>query len=191
MKGYFRNGNAFLPDFFQQLWRKMQPGRGGRCRTVIFCIYRLIPVLVLKLMGNIGRQRHLSQPIQNRFKNSLISKLNQPVALFCNFQHFSRQNPAAKKNFSARPCLFSRFYQSFPNIILSSFQQQDFHFSFCAFPLSKEPRWDYPGIIEHQAVPRFQIIQNTAKLPVLQLPRLFVKHDKTGTGTVLQRVLGN
>ena len=40
----------------------------------MLCINGLVTVLVLQLMGDIGRQRHLAQLVQNLLKNTLVGE---------------------------------------------------------------------------------------------------------------------
>lgn len=81
--------HAAVLNFFQQLLCKMQSGCRRCRRALVLCLNGLITVFILKLMGNVGRQRHLTKLIQNLLKNTVIGKLDQTVSLIYNIQHRS------------------------------------------------------------------------------------------------------
>ena len=64
--------NAFCLDLLQQLFCEMKAGCRSSCRTIVFCIYSLVTGLVLKLMCDIRRKRHLAQLVQERCLNRLF-----------------------------------------------------------------------------------------------------------------------
>ena len=121
MQGYFCDIDSHILYFLQQFFRKMKPCCRGSGRSVILCIYGLIAVFIFQLMRNIWRQRHLSQLIQNLFKNSVIMELNQTVSFFYYIHDFCRQKPVSEHKFCARFCFFPRFYECLPDIIFLAF----------------------------------------------------------------------
>ena len=80
-------------------------------------------VFIFQLMRNIWRQRHLSQLIQNLFKNSVIMELNQTISLFHNIDDFTRQKSITKNDLRARFCLLSRLDKCLPDIVFHPLQQ--------------------------------------------------------------------
>lgn len=63
---------------------------------LVLGIYRLITVLILELMRDIRRQRHLSELIEDFLKNALILKPDQAVALVHNLLHLGVQKSVAE-----------------------------------------------------------------------------------------------
>ena len=96
---------------------------GCRCcgRSIVLCIHRLITVFVLELVMDVRRQRHLSQFIQDFLKNPLILKTDQTVSFVNHIDHLTDQQPFAKTDSCTDTTFLPRFYQRFPDIILSSF----------------------------------------------------------------------
>jgi len=83
----------------------------------MFGIDRLIPVFILKLMGDIRRQGHLSQLIQDFLENPLIFKADQTISFLYDINNLSDQKAIAKTDPGSYFRLFPRFYQSLPDII--------------------------------------------------------------------------
>jgi len=61
MKCNSRNIHTFCLNLFQKFRCKMQSCRRCCCRTCVSCIYRLVTVLILQLVCDIWRQRHLAK----------------------------------------------------------------------------------------------------------------------------------
>ena len=121
VKRNLRDRHALVTDFLQQLLRKMQAGRGRRSRTVKLGVNGLIPLSVFQFMGDIGRQGHLSQTVQNLLKNSFIGEPNQPVSFLHNLFHLRGQDAVPEGQLRARANLLSRLYQRLPEILLDPF----------------------------------------------------------------------
>ena len=82
MQSYIGYLYPFFFNLLEQFFCKMQTSRRGSRRAFVLCVYCLITVFVLQFVGYIRRQRHLSQFIQDLFKNPLVVKLDQAVAIF-------------------------------------------------------------------------------------------------------------
>ena len=89
MKRHMGDVYSHILDLLQQFFRKVKSRSRSRSASFVFCIDGLVALFILQFMGNIRRQRHLTQLIQYFFKNPLIGKLNETVSLFYNIQHFS------------------------------------------------------------------------------------------------------
>ena len=122
MECYFCNLHSHISYLLQQLRCKMKTGCRCSCRTVIFCIYSLITVLILQLMRNIRRQWHLSEPVKDFFKNPFIMELDQTIAFLYDIHDLSGKNPLSKDDLCTDFTFFSRFHKGFPDIIFFSFQ---------------------------------------------------------------------
>ena len=88
--------HSHLFDLLQQFFRKMKTGGRSGCGTLTFGIDRLIPILILQLVRDVGRQRHLPQFIQDLLKNPFIGELDQPVSLFHDVDHRPLQSAVSK-----------------------------------------------------------------------------------------------
>ena len=71
-------GNIYPLGFhlLQKLFGEMQSCCRGCCGTLVLCINGLVTVLVLQLVGDVRRKRHLSKLIQNLLKDSFIMELD-------------------------------------------------------------------------------------------------------------------
>ena len=121
MKRYMGDRDSHSLDLRQQVLCEVESRRGGRCRSFMLCVNGLIAGLVLKLVSDIRRKRHLAQPVENLLENPLVGKLYQPVSFLYNIYHRTRQQPVAEGNHRADLRLFSRLHQRLPDVILPSF----------------------------------------------------------------------
>ena len=169
----------------------MKSGRRRRCRTIVFRINRLIAILILQLMGNIGWKRHLSQLIQDFFKDTIIGEFDHPVSILYNIYYFSYKKPVTEADLRTRFCFLARFHQCFPHIICISFQKKHFDLRISSDLVSDKPCRNNLCIIHHQAVSRIQIINNLPENMVFGISGLSVQYQQSGTGTVFQWILCN
>jgi len=118
-------------------------------------------------------------------------ELDQTVSFLDHINNFTGKKSFSKNNLCAWFCLFTRLYQSLPDIIFFSLEQKHFNLSLRIFFYTKQSRRNYLGIINYQAISRMQIFQNIRKMLVFHIPRLTVKYHQTGTRTVFKRILCN
>ena len=121
MKCYMCDLHSFCLDFFQKLRCKMKSCRRSSRRSGMFCIHGLVTVLVLQLMGNIRRKRHLSKLVQNLFKDSFVFEMDQTVSFLYDLQNFPFQKTVPEADSCSGFHLLSWFYKCFPDIIFFSF----------------------------------------------------------------------
>ena len=157
----------------------------------MLCIHGLITLLVLQFMGNIRRKGHLPQLIQDFFKYTLIRKLDKTISLFHYIKNLSYEKPVPKADLCAGFCLFPRFYQSLPDIVFLPLQKEDLNACIGAHLTAVQPRRDHPGVIDHQAVSRIQVIQHMAEIGVDDFPGLLIQMHQPGRGTVRKGILGD
>ena len=178
MQGDVGNVHSFFLDRFQKLRGEMEPCRGSCCRAFMLRVDGLVAVLVLQLMGNIGRQRHLSQLIQDLLKDSLIGKLDQAVSFLHHVDDLPFQQPAAKGNPGAHSGFLSWFYQCFPDVVFPPFQEEYLDLCLGSLLDAEQPCRDHLCIIDDQAVSGIQVIDHLFKNMVLHLSRLPVQHHQ-------------
>ena len=81
MERHIADVHALGLDFLQQLRREVQSRRGGRRAAQHLGVHRLIPLLILKLLLDVGRQGHFAQTLQHLQEDSLVIKAHQTVAV--------------------------------------------------------------------------------------------------------------
>ncbi len=82
-------------------------------------------------MCNIGRKWHLTQLIQDFFKDSLIGELDQPVALLYHVYYGSRQDSVSEGNNRAPTFIFFPGFTRVSQMLsVPSFQEK--HLNGCA-----------------------------------------------------------
>ena len=113
--------HAFLLNRFQKLRCKMQSCCRRCCRAVMLRINSLITVLILQLMCDVRRKRHLAKLVKDLFKNPFISKPYQTISLLYNIYNFSDQKSVTEADLRSDFCLFPRFYKCLPGVVAFSF----------------------------------------------------------------------
>ena len=113
-----------LPDAVHQLRREVQTGcrRGGG--TLFLSIDRLIAVFVFQPFGDVRRQGHLTQFIQQLFKHAVVESARAPAILGC--LQPARNRPSQRKR-SRRSWRLPELDQRFPAVFIQPFEQQKLH----------------------------------------------------------------
>jgi len=132
----------------------MQSRRRCRRGTVILCIHRLVAVLVLQLVCDVRRQRHLSELIQNLLKNPFVMELDQAVALLHNVNDLAGQKSLAEIDSGSDLAFFSRFDQGLPDIVFFSLEQKNLDLCLSAFLHAIQSGRNYFCIVDDKAVTR-------------------------------------
>lgn len=100
MEGHSGDVDPLGFDFFQQLVGKVQSCRRSCRRAQLVRIHRLITLVVLQLLGDVRRQRHIANLLQHRIDAlPFIGKTNQAVAALHRFQHLAVQQSIAEGKF--------------------------------------------------------------------------------------------
>ena len=91
MEGDISNLHALLLYLFKQFLRPMESRSRCRGRTFLLRIDGIVPGLIRELLCDIRRKRHLSELIQNFFKNSLKMEFNNTIPIFLALGNGRRQ----------------------------------------------------------------------------------------------------
>lgn len=167
--------------FSSSAWVKCSPAVGAGGGAVDFGVHGLVPLAVLQLLPDIGRQRHLAQVLQNLQENSGIMEANQSIAAL---PGPARPSPSRRRRQRRGPSPPS---SSGPALSGTPKGRR-------LYPAAAEPRLRRrrapgapaagladAGIVDDQAVARGEIITKVCKVPVLQL------HQSGGPGIASER----
>ena len=190
MQRYIAQLHAFGGDLFHQFPGKMQAGGGGRGAADFPGIDGLVPLAVLQLLLDVGRQRHFTQPLQHLQEDALIIKADDAVAALRHALHGGLQFSIAEKDLRAGPGLPARAAEAFPAALPQVPQQHQLHAA-AGGPGADQPGRQHPGIVKDHAVPFPQIVQQIIKMPVLQFPCGLIQMQQAGAIPPLQRGLGD
>ena len=199
MQGDIADIDTFCPDLLQQLRREMQACRRRSCAAFIFCINRLIAVLILQVMGDIRRQRHLAKAVKHFLENTLIMELHQPVSVLHDLENRCGQTSVAERHLRAGLQLFAGPHQRLPDIARAALEKENFDRGtlFCGcvrclrisgrlrritpaarqgFPgffaqnfRSQEPRRNDLRIVQNQRLARLKIFDDVTENPMLDV----------------------
>ncbi len=160
MERHIREVYALILNPLQKFLREVQ----SRCRccgaAVEFRVNGIIHAGILQLVCNIRRKRHFSEPVQHFFPDSVIVEFHKPVAVVDDVQNFRSQTPVAKGDFCARTKLLAGLYQCFPGIFGSAVQKKNLDIRSGIRLGSKEPCRDNLGVVEHQCLAGFKVIND-------------------------------
>ena len=191
MQGHKSKVDPFFPDPVQQFIRKMEAGGRRRGGAAVSGVDRLVHLGIFQLMGDIGGQGHLAQPVQDFFKDPFVLETDQAVAVLNDLQDLGGQqavpegHPGAGAEFLAGP------YQGLPYIPGPALQEQDFGVGPGPFLGAQEPGRNDPGIVQDQGIARIQIIYDIPEDLMLDLSGLSVHDQHPGQVSVLHGILGD
>ena len=178
------------PHLLQQLRGKMEPGSGGGGGARHPGVDRLIPLLVLKLRLDIGRQRHPAQLLQNLQENPLVVEPDRPFSVVQLLLHSGGELSISKYHLGPRLQLPPRPDQTLPQIAALIDKEKHFTGS-SGRPMSDKPGGEHPGVVQHQAVPRPEEPGQVVKVVVPDGPALPVQGEQAGGVPFLQGGLGD
>ena len=179
MKSHISCINTLFLKLLKKFGRKMKSCRGCRSRTVVFGVNGLVPVPVLKLMGYIRRKRHLPEPVQNFLKNSIVTKLYKPVALFKHFHYLTLKKSVTEAYLRSRPELFTRLDKSLPHIIRKAFEQKDLNMRSCIILDTEKPCGYDPCIVKYQTVTAVDMFTDVSENVMSHASAFLIKQQKT------------
>ena len=184
--GYFHSHFLYL---LKELLRKVQSRRGSRRRALMDGVNCLVPVFVLQLMRDVGRQGHLSKLVKNSLKHSVVAELDYPVSSLYYFQYLGLKPSVAENYHVSELCLFTGICKHFPSIHIFSHKKKYLHPRSGVFSRSDKPCGHYLCVVYDKAVALFKIILYVSEYFMLYLPAVPMQNQKPRGRTVLQRLL--
>ena len=191
MEGDIAQLDPHLLDLPEQFRGEVQAGGGGGGGAVDLGVDGLIPLIVLKLLLDVGRQRHLAQLLQYLQEDPLVVEAHQTVPAGCLRLHRGGEASLAEGHLGPRLQLPARADQALPESVPLVGQQQHLTGASPGEPVADQPGWQDPGVVQHQAVPRPQQLGQLIKVPVGDLPGALVQGQQSGGVPALQRGLSD
>ena len=167
----------------------MKSRRGGRGTAVVLRVDCLVAVPVLQLMGDVRRQRHLAQLVQDLLKDSFEAELHKAVSFFRLPDDSSFQKSVPELDDCACTAFLPGLHQGFPDVVFFSGEKQDLDLRAGPFLHADEPRRDHLGVVDHQAVPASQILFDVPEGLVFRFPSLPVQDHQPRGSPVFQGIL--
>ena len=142
-------------NLLQQLRGKVEPRRRGGGGAADLGVHRLIPLLFLELLFNVGGQGHPAQPLQHLQKNPPVGEAHQPypVAGAGLSLHRGGEPAVPKADLDPGPQLPPRPHQTFPHVV-SPVRQQKNLAAAPGGPPAQQPGGNHPGVVHDQTVSR-------------------------------------
>ena len=160
--------HALALNLIEQSRRKVQTGGGGGGAAQNPGVDRLIPIRILQVGVDIGRQGHFTGGKQPGF----VTEADGPDTLIANrgdagdnrrssgfgrgYRHLCADSKAA-----------GGLDQRFPDIRLKSAQQQDFHRSPAPHPFTFKTGGDNAAIVKDHDIAGVKVIHDIIEMPVL------------------------
>ena len=191
MEGHIGQVHPHVLDLLEELFGKVEPGRGGGGGAHLPGVDGLVPLRVLELRLDIGGQRHPAQALQQLQENAVVVEADQAVASLADLQDLGGEKPVSEGEPGPLSKLLSRPDQALPDLIAPVYQQQDLYRAAAGLPVAQQPGGQHPGIVEHQTVAGPQQGGQVIKVQVPGGPGLLVQHHEPGAVPPVQRGLGD
>ena len=188
---HIADADALGSDPLQKLRREVQTRRGSRRRAVDLGVDSLVALLVLQLLLDVGRQRHLAEPLEHLKENSLVVEAYQAVAVRQDLGDLRRQLAVAEAHPRTLAQVLARTHKALPHLIALVLQKQHLAGSAAGQTASQQSRRQNAGVIQDQAVPRPQKIRQLIKVVVRPLPRRLIETQQARLVALFQRRLRN
>ena len=138
----------------------------------------LIPLSILQFLLDVGRQRHLAQPIQHLQENALVGKAHQPIAVRQLLRDLCCQLAIAEGDLGAGAQLLPRPHQTLPHVAAAVDEQQYLAHAAPRHAMTQQPRRQDAGIVQNQAVAGPQVLRQVKEVPVLCGTGLLIQHQQ-------------
>ncbi|MNP01762.1 hypothetical protein D3C76_935890 [compost metagenome] len=167
-----RHLDAFLTQFFQQRFIKVQTG--GRCRDSawFFAVDRLIQLAVSIFIRavDIRRQRHVADSIQNIQHRAFIIKLDFKQRAVAGRHRRVDAFIIAQQQFRTRLWRFGGANMCQNTFVIEHTLNQHFNLAAAGFT-PKQTRRDHAGIVKDQQIARVELVEQIGESTVRQRAR--------------------
>jgi len=168
----------------------MQAGSRRGSRTNLTGINRLIALLVLKVLGDVGWQGHLAYLIEDGIELALTVKADHTVAVLLDLHYLTGHDAVAEYKTCAHLCPLAWLCNGLPQLIAHSIEQQKLIDRFAALPDTEDTGGEYAGIVHYQAVSRPYYVKYFVEFSMGDLTADPVKLHEARMVALLSRMLG-
>ena len=180
--------NALVRELAEHVLREVQTRRRSGCGAGLAAVYRVVAVLVLELLGDVGRKRHLTYPVEDIEEIPLECESDKAVALVHDVEYL-RGEPLREIHDSAWLQALSGVHQRFPLGEAQPLQQQEFHVRPRAAFRAVDTRREYLAVVHHQQVAGVQVVRDVVEVAVSYLAGGAVNCHQAGAVPGLHRSL--
>ena len=154
------NTDTLGADGVHQLRGEVQAGRGCGRAAQLLGIHGLILALILQLLGDVGRQRHLAELIQLFIKSlGVVIECNVLVAVLQRLVHHSGQAAVTEADLGADLHPLAGLCQAFPLVALDLTEQQQLADRTGGLLDAHDAGGQHLGVVHHQQVAGLQKIR--------------------------------
>ena len=179
VQGDLGNADPHGADGVHQLRGKVQPGGGSSCAAQLLGIDGLVLALILQLLCDVGRQRHLTKFIQLFIKRfGIIIECNVLVAVLHGLVHHGGQTAVAKAHLCAGLHPLAGLCQALPLVSLHLSQQQQLAHGTGRLLDAHDAGGQHLGIIHYQKISRLQKFRQVAEYLVLDAVVLLAQNHQ-------------
>ena len=192
VQGDLGNADPHGADGVHQLRGKVQPGGGSSCAAQLLGIDGLVLALILQLLCDVGRQRHLAKFIQLFIKRfGIIIECNVLVAVLHGLVHHGGQTAVAKAHLCAGLHPLAGLCQTLPLVALHLPQQQQLAHGTGRLLDAHDAGGQHLGIVHHQKISRLQKFRQVAEHLVLDAVVFLAQHHQPCRVSGVSRLLCN
>ena len=190
MERHLGDVDALGADGIHQLWREVEASRGSGSAAQLLGIDGLILALVVQLLGDIGRQRHLAELVQLLVEGlGVVVEGDELIAVFQRLVHDGRQAAVAKADLGTGLHPLAGLCKALPLVALHLTQEQQLTDRAGGLLNAHDTgRQDF-GVVDHQQVARLKVFGQIAEDAVLDAVILLVQNHQPGSVTGAGRLL--
>jgi len=190
------NGNTLIADARHQILGEMQARRGCRRRSVFTGIDGLITIIVLKPLGNIGRQRHEADDVQQLVDIGIfvviVLKADQAVSFLHNVGDLTQKETVTKDQSATDTRTLAGFYQRLPHIKRMRAQQKQLDpCLFASLHMAVKSCGNHAGVVDDECIAGLQVVNDIVKMLMENRSRCAIKVHQARMVTGLQGRLRN
>ena len=175
-------------DRLEQRLIEVQAGGRGRHRTGALGVDGLVALAVGRIVRSvdIGRQRHVPDPLQQRQHRLGESEFEQSVVAL---QHLRAATAFDEDPRTGLGRLAGAYVGKHP-VLVEHALDQDFQLA-TGLLLAEQARRDHPGIVEHHQVARTQVVQEIGELSVGEGSRRAIQRQQAACAAFRQGMTGD
>ena len=180
--------NALVSELSEHVLREMQTRGGSGGGAGLAAVDSVVAVLVLELLGDVGRERHLTYAVEDIKEISLEREADKAVSLVHNVEYLSGK-PLREIDDRAGFQALSGVHQGLPFGEAQTLEQQELNVGAGAALDTVYTRRENLAVVHHKQVAGVQVVSDVVEVPVAYLTGGAVNCHQPGAVPRLDRSL--
>ena len=182
--------NALIRELSEYVLGEVKPGGGGGGGAGFPAVDRVVSVLILELLGDVGRKRHLTYPVENVEEMPLKGKADHAVAIVNDVQYLGGKSLGEIHDRAGLQAL-SGVDEGLPLGQAQPLQQKEFNVAAAAALRAVNTRREHLAVVHDEQVAGAQVLIYIVEVIMGDLSRGAVYCHQPGAVPWLHRGLGD